>query len=175
MNRIMIIGCGGAGKSTLARRIHQITKIPLVHLDRQYWSANWVETSKPDWEQKVRTLVEADRWIMDGNYGGTMDIRLQAADTVIFMDRSRWLCLFRVIKRVSWYYGRSRPDMAEGCNERFSWDFLKYIYHYNRTRRPAILKKLKELPEDTRVYVLQKEWEVDQLLATFTQVSNKTS
>ena len=71
----MIIGCSGAGKSTLAIRIHQITKLPLIHLDGHFWNSNWVETDKTSWAQKVKEFSLKDAWIIDGNYGGTMDIR----------------------------------------------------------------------------------------------------
>ena len=120
MKKIIIIGSCGAGKSTLAKQLHQATGVPLIHLDTQYWSAGWVEPTKAAWEQKVKTLVAQPGWIMDGNFGGTMPIRMARADTIIYLDRSRWLCLFRVLRRVAKNYGKTRSDMAAGCPERFS-------------------------------------------------------
>lgn len=145
----------GSGKSTLSRRLHQITGLPLVHLDREYWQPNWVETVPDEWAAKVEAIATQDAWIIDGNYGGTMDLRMEKADKVIFMDRSRWLCLFRVLKRTLLSYGKSRPDMAEGCRERFSWGFLLYIYRYNQTRRPRILAKLANQKEEKEVFILE--------------------
>jgi adenylate kinase family enzyme len=155
MNRIMIIGCCGAGKSTLARQLHEATNINLIHLDQHFWHPNWVETDEEAWVEKVKALSNQPSWIMDGNYGGTMDIRLNKADVIIFLDRSRWICLYRAIKRVLRYYGKTRPDMQQGCEERFNWEFLKYIYNYNRTRRPKIMKRLSRWQDEKEVVVLK--------------------
>ncbi|MEO1448559.1 MAG: hypothetical protein AAFV07_03475, partial [Bacteroidota bacterium] len=99
MQRIMLIGCGGAGKSTLSRKLHALTGLPLIHLDRHYFGPGWNAMSPEPWTWKVRELVAGERWIIDGNYGGTMDIRLEAADTIIFMNRSSWICVTRILKR----------------------------------------------------------------------------
>ncbi|MEL7122101.1 MAG: adenylate kinase, partial [Bacteroidota bacterium] len=136
MKRIMIIGCGGAGKSTLARQLHEKTGLPLIHLDKHYWLPNWVESDKKAWKQKVQQFAHEEDWIIDGNYGGTMDIRLERATTVIFLDRSRWLCLYRVMMRLLKNKGQTRMDMGAGCKERFNWEFMSYVFHYNETRRP---------------------------------------
>jgi adenylate kinase family enzyme len=72
--KIMIIGCCGAGKSTLTRKLHDKTKLPLVHLDELYWQSGWVEPATREWEQAVIKTSNNEAWIMDGNYGGTMDI-----------------------------------------------------------------------------------------------------
>lgn len=154
MKKIMIIGCGGSGKSTLARKIHHITGLPLIHMDQYFWNAGWVDTERLEWIKWVERQSNEPEWIMDGNYGGTMDIRLKKADTVIFMDFSRWLCLFRIIKRQFKYLGRSRPDMAEGCIERLTWEFITYVYRYNKTRRPGILEKLQSYSKTKNVIIL---------------------
>jgi adenylate kinase family enzyme len=164
MQRILIIGCGGAGKSTLSRKLHAITGIPLIHLDQSYWQPNWVEPDKDDWTRTVTELIQAPSWIIDGNYGGTMDIRIQRADTIIFMDASRWKCLFRIVKRVLLNYGRSRIDMPEGCPEQFSFEFFKYIYHYNDTRRPGILEKLSRLSSTKNIVILSSNQAVKNYL-----------
>ena len=165
MTRVMIIGCGGAGKSTLAKQLHQITGLKLIHLDQHYWKPNWVETEKQEWQRIVEQLSEQQDWIIDGNYGGTMDLRLQKADTIIFLDRSRWLCLFRVCKRLFSNYGKTRSDMGDGCKERFNWEFMSYVFHYNLTRRPKILEKLATLKEDKDVVILNTEKDVKQFLS----------
>ena len=162
MTRIMIIGCGGAGKSTLSRKIHSITKLPLIHLDQLFWKPNWGEPDKEDWARTVDEVSDRENWIIDGNYGGTMEIRLRKATTILFLNRSRWLCLRRVLYRQITGYGKVRDDMGADCPERFSWDFLKYVYHYNQTRRPKILKRLDELKHTAEVQILSTEKEVTQ-------------
>src|SRR5882724_2173258 len=114
MNKILIIGSGGAGKSTFAERLGQVLKIEVVHLDVLYWKPGWVETPKPEWRKTVAELVKRESWIIDGNYSGTFDIRLEACDTVIFLDVARAFCLWRVLKRWMLYRHGGRPDMAEG-------------------------------------------------------------
>lgn len=120
MKKILIIGSGGVGKSTLARELGTILGLEVIHLDTWYWNPGWVETPKAEWQSIVQDLTLPESWIMDGNYSGTLDLRLSVADTVIFLDFTRILCLARVIKRRFMYAGQSRPDMASDCPERLN-------------------------------------------------------
>ncbi|MEL7534885.1 MAG: AAA family ATPase [Bacteroidota bacterium] len=147
MQRVLIIGSSGAGKSTLANQLALKWDLPLLHLDQGYWHAGWIESDKRIWREKVAQFVLAERWLMDGNYGGTMDLRVPRADLVIWLDYSRWLCIWRVIKRTLRYHGKTRPDMPDGCAERFDWSFLVYIYDFPRKHRARILKHLENSPD----------------------------
>lgn len=166
MRKVVIIGAGGAGKSTFARRLGEITNLPVIHLDERYWQPGWVEPAPEQWQAAVRDLVARDRWIMDGNYGGTMDMRLAAADMVVFLDLPPWVSLPRVVRRWVAHRGEVRPGMAPGCEERLSWEFLMWILTYGRDRRPRILRKLRELPPTTEVVVLRSNREVRAFLNT---------
>lgn len=166
MKKIMLIGSGGAGKSTLARKLHKVLGLPLIHLDNEYWSAGWIEMDKELWRQKIEELSDLPEWIMDGNYGGTMDIRLAKADTIIFMDYPTWKRLWRVFIRTLRYRNTHRPDMPEGCEERFEWKFFHYIAFYNKTRKPTILKKLTSLAEDQRVVILTSNKDTARFLSS---------
>ena len=144
MERILIIGCGGAGKSTLARELGVKLRLPVVHLDRLFWHSGWVESSKSEIDAKILAELEKPRWIIDGNYSRTLSMRVEKCDTVIYLDFSRFACLRGVIKRVVTNYGKVRPDMGEGCPERFDWAFLKWVWGFNKKNRQKYYRLLNE-------------------------------
>lgn len=145
MKRIILIGCPGSGKSTMALKIHEITGLPAVHLDRLWWLPGWQETTKEDFDQKLLQELEKPEWIIDGNFSRTLPKRLEYSDTVVFLDYPRRVCLWGVVKRVMRSYGKSRPDMGEGCPERFDLSFLRYIWHFRKKNEQRYLEMLKEL------------------------------
>src|SRR4051794_30280430 len=108
MKKILILGSGGAGKSTLARRLGEHLQMEVIHLDSYYWKPGWIERPKPEWRQVVARLTEGESWVMDGNYSGTIELRIGACDTVILLDIPRTTCLWRVIKRAVAHRGHSR-------------------------------------------------------------------
>ncbi|HEY5588821.1 MAG TPA: AAA family ATPase, partial [Candidatus Paceibacterota bacterium] len=131
MNKIAVIGCGGAGKSTFSRKLQEILDISVYHLDKLNWKPGWVPTPKDEWDDLMKSLVAKQKWIIDGNYGRTLDIRLENADTIIFLNMPTYLCIYRVIKRRLMYHGKSRPDMNKGCLEQLNWEFIKWVWNYN--------------------------------------------
>jgi adenylate kinase family enzyme len=143
MERVLVIGSPGAGKSTLAAQLARRTGLPLVHLDAHYWRAGWIEPDKAEWERQVEVLAAGERWVMDGNYGGTLALRLARADTVIWLDFPAWLCLARIVRRAIRHWGRTRPDMAEGCPERLEWEFVSFTASFPRNGRKRIVEKLR--------------------------------
>jgi adenylate kinase family enzyme len=163
MERVLVIGSGGAGKSTFAKRLAERLGLPLVHLDAIYWRDGWIETPKEEWRGIVARLIGEPRWVMDGNYGGTMDVRLAAADTVIFLDMPRVVCLWRVVKRYFQFRGHAHPGTPAGNPARLSWEFVWWIWTYPTRRRPAILERLRKLP-DKRVVVLSSQAEADRFM-----------
>lgn len=124
--RIAIVGSSGSGKSTLARRIAAETGHPLIYLDYEHWSAGWTHPSKEEWRAMNEAFVRGARWIIDGNYGGTMELRYRAADLVIFLDVPRMECIRRVLRR----RGLKRPDMKDEVEESplFSLEFLRFLW-----------------------------------------------
>lgn len=165
MRRILIIGPGGAGKSTLARRLGERLGVEVLHLDRFYWRAGWVATPKEEWQARLEEMLGRDSWIMDGNYGGTFEQRLAACDTVIFLDLPRTVCLWRVVRRALKYRGVARPDMAEGCPEGLTWEFVSWIWHYPERSRPKVLARLAAHGAGKRIYRLRSRAEVEEFLA----------
>jgi len=164
MKKIALIGSGGSGKSTLARKLGEKMHIEVHHLDALFWKPNWTPLSKEEQRLVQNELVKKEQWIIDGNYNATMDIRLNAVDTVIFVDISRVICMYRVFKRMIQYRGKSRPDMAEGVNERLDFDFLKWVWDYPKTKKPVVLKKLEQLSNDKKVIILKTPREVQLFL-----------
>lgn len=144
MHRVVVVGSGGSGKSTLSRRLGQITGLPVVHLDRLYWRPGWIPTPAPEWEAILRDITGAESWVLDGAYSATIESRLARADTVIFLDLPRMVSLFRVLRRAIRYRGRERPDMASGCPEKVDREFLAWIWNYPVRNRGPLLAKLRE-------------------------------
>ncbi|MGE5674458.1 MAG: DNA topology modulation protein [Mycobacterium leprae] len=155
MERIVLIGSGGAGKSTLAKQLAARLDLPVHHLDALYWKPGWTPTPRPEWEAIQRQLVTGDRWIIDGNYAATMGIRLAAADTVIYLDYPRLLCLWRAFKRVLQYRKRTRPDMGEGCPEMIDREFVRWIWRFPIDERPKLLERLAAMANTKQVIRLR--------------------
>lgn len=165
MRRVLVIGSGGAGKSTLAAHLGGRLGLPVVHLDALYWRPGWVPAPAPAWHETVARLVAQDAWVLDGNYGGTLDLRLAACDAVVFLDLPRLVCLAGVLRRRVRFAGRPRPDAAPGCPEQLTWEFVRWVWEYPRTRRPGILRRLAALPPDRRVVRLRSRAAVGRFLA----------
>ena len=144
MERILIIGCGGAGKSTLARQLGEKLNLPVVHLDKLFWHPGWLESSKEEIDEKIMTELVKPQWIMDGNYNRTLPERIKYCDTIIYLDFSRIACVFGVLKRVVTTYGTVRPDMGDGCPERFDLEFLKWVWNFNKEKREKYYRMLNE-------------------------------
>jgi adenylate kinase family enzyme len=166
VRRVLVIGSGGAGKSTVATRLGQLLDIEVKHLDRFYWQPGWTEPSKEDWLNTVTELISGDSWIIDGNYGGTLELRLKHCDTIVFLDMSRLLCLWRIVKRRLLYRKQVRPDMAEGCREKLDFEFISWIWNYSRRTRPKIVRLLEEHSSSKQVVWLRSDAEVERFLAS---------
>ena len=168
MERVIIIGCGGAGKSTLARQLGEKTGLPVVHLDQIWWSpGNWQHLSREEFDRHLAAEMEKPRWILDGNFNRTMEVRLEKCDTVIYLDMNRWVCLKNWIGRVIKNWGHARPDMAHGCNEWFDPQMARWLWRFNRDNRKRYHEMLAGL-EGKQVYILKSRREVKRFLNELT-------
>lgn len=165
MERIMIIGCGGAGKSTLARQLGEKTGLPVVHLDKLFWKPGWVSLSQEEFDLVHQEAISRERWIIDGNFDRTIPQRLSRCDTVLYLDFSRWACVMGVAKRVLTTYGTVREDMGEGCPERFDLEFLKWVWDFNKNKRQKNYRLLEEA-EGVEVIILKNRREVKRFLSS---------
>jgi len=160
----MIIGCSGSGKSTLARALKEKLGLPLVHLDQLWWQEGWTHVTREEFDARLEMAVNMDRWIMDGNFSRTIQQRLPKCDTIIYLDFSRWECLLGVFQRIIKNYGKVRPDMVDGCPERFDWDFLKFVWNFNKNNRVRNYTWLAQAKHAERI-VLKSRKEVKAFLA----------
>lgn len=164
MERVMIIGCGGAGKSTLARALGEKTGLPVVHLDQIWWApGNWQHREKEEFDALLMEEMEKPQWIMDGNFNRTIELRLEKCDTVIYLDYGRLVCLKNWIGRVIKNWGHYRPDMAEGCNEWFDPDMFRWIWNFNRNNRHRYREILAQQRNKT-VYIFRNRRQVKRFL-----------
>ena len=137
-NRIVIIGNNGSGKSYLSEALSEITGLPLIHLDEKFWLPGWKMPPNDDWIKMQEEYVSEERWIIEGNHTGTMDIRFKAADLVIPLNINRLLCIASILKRC----GKKRPDMPGYMNEKFDWGIIKLLgvtWRFSRDRLPKIM------------------------------------
>ena len=172
MQRVLVIGSGGAGKSTVATRLGKLLNLEVNHLDKLYWRAGWVEPETDEWIKTVNNLIERDSWIIDGNYSGTLELRLQRCDTVVFLDLPRVLCLWRIVKRFLVYRGGTRPDVGEGCPESLNFEFVSWVWNYARRSRPKVVKRLQEHGEGKQIFWLRSRNDVKQFLSQVENTSN---
>lgn len=165
MKRILILGPGGAGKSTLAKKLAAKLGLPLIHLDQHYWQPGWVPMEPEKWPDVIADLTARDSWVMDGNYAGALDQRLEVADLAVFLDFNRWKSLWGTFTRVLKQSGQVRSDMAPGCPERFDAEFFIWLWNFPRDSKPDLEAALARHP-GTRVVRLTSRREVDRWLAS---------
>ncbi len=158
MQKILIIGCPGSGKSTLARALQEKTGLPLCHLDMLYWNADKTVVEKPVFLDRLSRVLATDRWIIDGNFSSTMEMRLAACDTVIFLDYPTDLCIESVRAR----RGKPRPDLP-WIEQEEDAEFMAYIKSFAIERRPQILELLEKYG-DKRIFIFKSRAEADAFL-----------
>ena len=166
--RVVVTGLAGAGKSTFSKALSAKIGLPLIHLDLEFWKPGWVEPTEDDWRETQRSLLAGDEWIADGNYHETLDLRLERADTVIFLDTPWWLCASRAFLR-----GIRRPagtQMPDGCEDsrwrrvRDEWWLVWRIWRVRRTDNERELEIVNRRADGLAVHVLRSKRAVRDLL-----------
>jgi adenylate kinase family enzyme len=147
MQRVVILGNSGVGKSTFARALGEKLGLPVVHLDALFWRPGWTDPDPQEFRDAVAAAVARERWVTEGNFvGRTFDLRLPRADTVIYIEQPDWLCLYRVIWRWLTAFGRARPDLAPGCRERFDPTFMLWVWNFRRQTQPRVMEAVSRYP-----------------------------
>ena len=142
MRRVLVLGCPGTGKSTLARSLGEALSLPVVHLDKLWWKSGWINRTEGEFDALLDAVLLGEEWVIDGNYLRTLPRRLERCDAVVLLDYPRRVCLLRALRRILTWRGRTRPDMAADCPERLDGEFVRWIWEFHRTQRPQVLELL---------------------------------
>ena len=163
MKKVLVIGCPGSGKSTFSRALHSALGLPLYHLDMLYWNADKTTVEKSVFLQRLEEALKKDRWIIDGNYLSTMELRLKNCDTVIFLDYPPSLCIEGVKKRL----GKARSDMPWVETEEDE-EFMDFIKSFEEKSRPEVMKLL-EKHKEKKILVFTSREQGDEFLKGLTK------
>lgn len=156
MKKIIVIGCPGSGKSTFSRALHNKTGIPLYHLDMMYWNEDKTVVEKSLFRQRLLEVIEGDEWIIDGNYGSTMEMRMSACDTVFFLDYSLDTCLDGITQR----RGKPRSDIPWVETEEDP-EFIDFIKNFDAESKPKIIELLDKYKEKRTIVIFKSREDAD--------------
>ena len=149
MQRILVMGSSGSGKSTFSKRLSEITGIPMVSVDALFWKPGWIESDKAEFHERLTAAARQPRWIMDGNFTSHLvELRRDACDTLIWFDLPRSTCMLGILMRIAKSYGRVRPEMAEGCPEKIDFEFFHYVWTFRQRIRPKLVAYFEGLRPD---------------------------
>lgn len=140
--KIIVLGAGGSGKTTLAKKLSKKSGIKVYHLDKEYWLPNWQRPDNEQWKSKIEKLAKQDSWIMDGNYIDTLDIRLSNADLVIMLDIKTSICVKSIFFRTIKGFFVKRVDLGSGCNEQFNqayYEFIDWVKVFKKDYFPKLI------------------------------------
>lgn len=160
MNRIIVIGCPGSGKSTFSKALHKITNIPLYHLDMMYWNSDRTTVEQSVFLKLLSNTMKKSQWIIDGNYQSTLELRLQVCDTVIFLDYPVDVCLNGIAERK----GKARTDIpwVEPENQEDN-TFIDFVKSYNSQSRPKVIWLLNKY-SNKDIYIFKQRKDADEFL-----------
>lgn len=161
MEKVIVIGCPGSGKSTFARNLQKRVGLPLTHLDMLFWNGDKTTVSREEFDKRLDTVLKSQKWIIDGNYSRTLELRLQSCDTVFFLDLPTEDCVFGVKQRI----GKVRPDMPWVETEEDK-EFIEYVKDFKVTQRPNVLFLLEKY-NDKSIVVFHSREEMDKYLSDF--------
>lgn len=156
MLKVIIVGCPGAGKSTFARKLNQITNLPLYHLDMLWHKPDRTNISKEKFDEELKKILKKDKWIMDGNYQRTLEMRLKECDTAFLLDYPLEVCLSGAQSRI----GKKREDLP-WLEEKFDEDFKNWILNFEKEKLPQIYDLLDKYKENKNIVIFKSREEAD--------------
>jgi len=166
--RVLVIGMAGSGKSTFSLALSAKTGLPVIHLDLHYWKPGWVKPSEIEWREKQRCVLAGEAWIADGNYYETVDVPLERAESVVFLDMPWWICAGRAFRR-----GLRKPggEMPEGCEDsvrrrlRDEWGIVGRVWRRRRSDPDRARAMVSEHGAHAAVHVLGSKREAKGFLS----------
>lgn len=161
MEKVIIIGCPGAGKSTFARKLKEKTGLPLFYLDMIWHKEDGTNISRDEFDGKIKEIMKKEQWILDGNYIRTLEMRLKECDTVFLLDYPLELCLEGASSRI----GKERPDMPWVESE-FDLEFRQFIVDFPRDSLPKIYELLKKYEKEKELHIFRKREDAEEYLRT---------
>lgn len=165
MNKIIVIGPSGAGKSEMSRKLHDILDLPLYHLDNIFWKKDRTHISRDEFDIKLNELLSLDKWIIDGDYSRTYEIRIEKADTIIFLDYPLDTCLQGIESRI----GKPRTDIP-WKEDIFDPEFKQWIIDWFKNTRPRVLSLLEKYKSVKRIVILSSRKEGDEFINSLQQL-----
>jgi len=170
IKRIAIIGNAGSGKSTLTQQLHEIFNLPVYHMDKYFWKPYWTYPDPEEYKIIHDKICDQDAWIIDAMNLRLLEYRIARADIIIFLDRPRYICFWRIFKRLVKYYGKQTPSAAEKCREEIGFrfvKFLKWVWDFKKNYPPKIMELLNK--SNKKFYIFKSQKEVDQFLNKLTE------
>lgn len=159
-NRILVLGCAGSGKSTFARRLHDYTELPLIHLDNVWWRADRTHITEEEFDRKLESFLHSEKWIIDGDYSRTYEVRVRSCDTVIFLDYSEKECMEGITGRI----GKARSDIP-WTEVQLDPELVELVHKYQKENKPVLFSLLEKYP-DKKVFVFKTRSQADEWLSS---------
>ena len=157
--KIIVLGCSGSGKSTFSKRIHDAAGLPLIHLDNVWWKSDRSHISREEFDQKLGEILQEDKWILDGDYSRTYEVRFQSCDTVFFLDYDFEECMNGIKERV----GKKRRDIP-WTEQELDPELVKQVENYERENRPVVLALIEKY-SDKNSFIFKSRVEADAWLS----------
>ena len=167
MKKVIIIGCPGSGKSTFGRKLRDITDLPLYHLDMMFWNEDRTTVEKEVFLERLKQVISGRKWIIDGNYATTMELRIKECDTVFFLDYPTNVCIEGIESRK----GKLRSDMPwveNGTDD----EFISFVNKFNTGNRTEILDLLKKY-SSKNITVFHSREESEEFLLSLNEYDGK--
>jgi adenylate kinase family enzyme len=162
MKKVLVVGCSGSGKSVFARKLRDLTNLPLIHLDNIWWNEDKTHITHEEFDSQLNEILSADEWIIDGDFSRTYEMRMRAADTIFVLDYPLEVCLGGAEARI----GKKREDLP-WVEQEFDKDFERWIGNWRRDKLPVLKNLIEKYSAEKNIIVFKSREEADLFLKTY--------